>query len=122
MYVATEYWLGFFDTEHLHPVLKPLVTAYKELAERTAQGPENQSTTEAVKMLVRAKDEACRALVADGALNARLDILKEVITSHPDKVLGEDDAPCPAKLAGIYPCGNKGRHTRHSYQYRTDNA
>lgn len=72
MHPATEYWLGFFETEHLHPALKEIVSLFRDLAYFVANSAENQSTTEAVKILVRAKDEACRAIVASGALNDRL--------------------------------------------------
>lgn len=65
---ATEYWLGFFETEHLHPKLVFTVSKFRMLAQSLAEGPENPSTTEAIKLLVHAKDEACRAIVASGAL------------------------------------------------------
>jgi hypothetical protein len=70
MHAATQYWIGFFETEHLHPALKPTVEQFKDLAYFVANSAENPSTTEAVKLLVRAKDEACRAIVASGGLNA----------------------------------------------------
>ena len=65
---ATEYWLGFFETSHLHPALRPTVQGFADLANAVAEGPENPSTTEAIKLLVRAKDEACRAIGAAGGL------------------------------------------------------
>lgn len=69
MHPATEYWLGFFETAHLPAPLKVVVGNFRQLALEVADGPANQSTTEAVKTLVRAKDEACRAIVASGALS-----------------------------------------------------
>lgn len=68
MHEATKFQLQFFQTEHLHPKLVFTVKKFEMLAKSLADGPENAETTHAIKLLVQAKDAACRAIVADGGL------------------------------------------------------
>jgi hypothetical protein len=65
---ATEFLTQFFETEHLHPKLRPIVEQFTSLAATVAHGPENAETTAALRKLIEAKDCAVRAIVADGGL------------------------------------------------------
>lgn len=100
MLAATEYWSGFFETEHLHPALKPIVELYRDLAIEVACGPSNPSTTEAIRLLVRSKDEACRAIVASGGLTPTT-----------------DETPCTTRLGNLGGprCVNVGLHSTHTF-------
>lgn len=91
MHPATEYWLGFFETEHVHPALVPIVEKYRALAFTVAAGPENQSITEAIKLLVRSRDEACRSLVVSGALRQWDGAVEKELTLA-------DPQQCPVRL------------------------
>lgn len=90
MHPATEFQLQFFQTEHLHPLLQPVVSQFRTLATSVATGPENPETTRAVSLLVQAKDAAVRAIVATGALN------EVVVTPAPT-----DPDRCPRRLGNM---------------------
>lgn len=120
MHPATEYWLGFFETEHLHPALVPIVEKYRALAFTVASGPENQSITEAVKLLVRSKDEACRSLVVSGAIRQwDASVEKELTLAGDGNTLLQSEEPtCPARLGvgdGVTGCIRTGPHTTHRF-------
>lgn len=60
---AVQAVLQFFAFAHLPPHLQETSRPFCELAERIADGPQNQEATVALRKLLEAKDAAVRAVL-----------------------------------------------------------